>query len=99
MGPQRLRYDPMLSRVSHYLTGALAGAIAGGDAAEQADLARLSCLVGDDAPQAAICNSILELIELHASFELGETLPDLFPKLHVLVLAAAIAATPDVPVP
>jgi len=99
VGPQRLRYDPMLSRVSHYLTGALAGAIAGGAAAEQADLARLSCLVGDDAPQAAICSSILELIELHTSFELGETLPDLFPKLHVLVLAAAIAATPDVPVP
>ena len=99
VGSDRLRLDPMLSRVSHYLTGALAGAVAGGDGAEQADLARLACLVGDDAPQAAICRSILELLELHASFELGETLPDRFPKLHVLVLAAAIASTPDVPVP
>ncbi len=99
LGPAGMRVDPMLSRVSHYLNGSLAGAIAGGDGAEQADLARLACLVGDDAPQAPICRSILKLLEIHAGLELGASLPDRFPQLHVLVLAAALAATPDVPVP
>ncbi|MEA2193483.1 MAG: uncharacterized protein QOI73_3604 [Solirubrobacteraceae bacterium] len=97
-GPDGLRPDPILARVGHYLVSALAAGIAGGDAAEQADLARLACLVGDDAPQAAICRSILALLELHGSIEQGETLPERIVGLHVLVIAAALAATPDVPV-
>ena len=97
-GPDVLRTDPLLARVGHYLTGAVAQGIVGGDGAEQADLARLSCLVGDDAPQAPICRSILSLLELHGELAAGETLPERFGRLHLLVLAAALAATPDVPV-
>jgi len=97
-GPGVLRTDPLLARVGHYLVSAIAQGIAGGDTAEQADLARLACLVGDDVPQTPICNSILELLELHLSIDVGETLPERFARLHVLVTAAALAATPDVPV-
>ncbi len=97
-GPGVLRADPMLARVGHYLVSAIAAGIAGGDTAEQADLARLACQVGDDAPQAASCRSIVELLELHLSIDVGETLPERFARLHVLVIAAALAATPDVPV-
>ena len=39
--------------------------IGGGDTTQYVDLARLACLVGDDAPQAPICRSVLELLELH----------------------------------
>ncbi|MEJ7797577.1 MAG: amidohydrolase family protein [Solirubrobacteraceae bacterium] len=97
-GPGLLRVDPMLQRVSHYLVSAIAAALAGGDTAEQTDLARLACLVGDDAPQAAICRSVLALLELHGTIEVGETLQERFTRLHVLVTAAVLAATPDVPV-
>lgn len=98
-GPAKLRTDPVLHRVSHYLTMALAMSLAGGDAAaEQADLARLSCLVGDGAPQEAVCRSILALLDLHGSLEAGKTLQERFNRLHLLVTAAALAATPDVPV-
>jgi hypothetical protein len=85
--------------VHQYLIGAITTAIAGGDSAEQADLARLACLVGDDAAQAPICRSILALLELHGSLPAGETLPERFGRLHLLVLAAVLAMTPDVPVP
>ena len=97
-GPGVLRADPLLARAGHYLVSAIAAGISGGDTTEQADLARLACLVGDDAPQAPVCRSILELLALHESIDAGETLPERFGRLHVLVIAAALAATPDVPV-
>jgi predicted TIM-barrel fold metal-dependent hydrolase len=97
-GPDGLRTDPLLHRVSHYLTSAIATAIAGVDAAQYVDLARLACLVGDDAPQAPICRSVLELLELHHSLEQGDALPERFARIHVLVIAMVLASTPDVPI-
>jgi hypothetical protein len=60
--------------------------------------ARLACLVGDDAPQAAISRFVLELLELQLSIDAGETLPQRFPRLHLLVIANLLTGTPDVPV-
>jgi uncharacterized protein len=97
-GPGGLRFDPLLHRVGHYLVSAIATALAGGDSSEYADLARLACLVGDDAPQAPNCQSILALLELHLGLDAGRTMPERFTRIHVLVIAAALAATPDVPV-
>ena len=97
-GPGVLRFDPLLARVGHYVVGAISQGLAGGDFAEQADLARLACLVGDDAPQAPICRSILALLELVHSIESGATFPERIGRLHVLVVAAMLALTPDVPV-
>jgi predicted TIM-barrel fold metal-dependent hydrolase len=97
-GPGRLRTDALLHRVSFFLTSAIALAIGGADATQQVDLARLACLVGDDAPQAPICRSILDLLELHHRLEPGETLPERFTRIHVLLVAMVLACTPDVPV-
>jgi len=93
-----LRADPLLQRVSFFLTGCIAQVIAGSDGAEQLELARLACLVGDDAPQAPVCRSIVSLLQLSESVEPGETLPERFSRLHLLVLANILAGTPDVPV-
>jgi len=61
------------------------------------DLARLATLVGDDAPQAPLCEAIRELLALALAMPLGEQMTDRFTHIHLLVSAAAIAATPDVP--
>jgi hypothetical protein len=98
VGDGRIRRDPLLARVEYFANGAFATAIAGGDDAEFIDLARLASLVGDSAPQAPLCASIRELLALALTIPLGDSLTDRFAHIHLLVCAAAIAATPDVPV-
>lgn len=97
-GPEGVRGDALLDRVAFFLGGAIAVAIAGGDASQYVDLARLACLVGDDAPQAPICRSVLRLIELQHGVEVGRTLPERSNRIHLLVIALVLASTPDVPV-
>ena len=97
-GPERLRHDVLLDRVAYFLASAVATAIGGVDTAQYVDLARLACLVGDDAPQAPICRSILELLDTLHGLEHGETLPERFIRIHVLVIAMLLASTPDVAV-
>ncbi len=98
VGDGRIRRDPLLARVEYFTNCAFATAIAGGDDAEFIDLARLACLVGDNAPQAPLAESIRELLALALTIPMGESLTDRFAHIHLLVSAAAIAATPDVPV-
>jgi predicted TIM-barrel fold metal-dependent hydrolase len=97
-GEGRIRRDTLLGRVEYFLDAAFGVAIAGGDDAEMLDLARLATLVGSDAPQAPACESIRELIALALTKPLGAELTERFAHIHLLVAAAAIAATPDVPV-
>ncbi len=97
VGAGRIRRDPLLARVEYFLEAAFGIAIGGGDNAEMIDLARLATLVGDDAPQAPLCAAIRELLALALTMPLGEHLTDRFTHIHLLVSAAAIAATPDVP--
>jgi hypothetical protein len=99
VGDGRIRRDPLLARVEYFLEAAFGIAVCGGDNAEMIDLARLATLVGDDAPQAPLCASIRELLALAmARPPLEEALTERFAHIHLLVTAAAIAATPDVPV-
>jgi uncharacterized protein len=98
VGDGRIRRDPLLARVEYFVEAAFGVAIGGGDNAEMIDLARLATLVGDDAPQAPLCASIRELLALALSMPLGDELMDRFAHIHLIVSAAAIAATPDVPV-
>jgi predicted TIM-barrel fold metal-dependent hydrolase len=98
VGDGRIRRDPLLARVEYFTNGAFATAIAGGDDAEFIDLARLACQVGDNAPQASFAESIRELLALALTIPMGDSLTDRFAHIHLLVSAAAIAATPDVPV-
>jgi hypothetical protein len=96
--PEGVRSDPLLARVNYYLVAAFATALAGGSDVEFIDLARLSCVVGEEAPQAAHCAAILELLELALATPTGDAIPQRVAHIHLLVTAAAIAATPDVPV-
>jgi hypothetical protein len=96
--PQGTRQDPLLARADYFLTCASSTALAGGSPLEFLDLARLACQVGDDAPQAAHCAAIVELIELALAQPLGVDLHERFAHVHLVVTASAIAATPDVPV-
>ena len=97
-GGEVLRSDPLLDRVNYFLVAAFATEIANGSSAEFLDLARLACQVGDDAPQAAICRSIITLLDCVAEQSGGDTLADRLTGIHLIVVAAALAATPDVPV-
>jgi len=97
-GGEALRSDPLLDRVNYYLVAAFGSVLAGGSSAELADLARLACDVGKHAPQAPICRSIVALLDLEAELPSGETLADRLPRIHLIVVAAMLAATPDVPV-
>jgi hypothetical protein len=96
--PEGTRADPLLSRVNFFIVAAFATALAGGSDFEFIDLARLSCLVGEDAPQAAHCAAIVDVLELALATPTGETIPQRVEHVHLLVTAAAIAATPDVPI-
>lgn len=98
VGPGNLRTDPLLDRAAYFLTNAFATGISGGDTGQFTDLARLACLVGDGAPQAPIARSVLELLEIYHGLPVGQTLPERFSRIHVLVAAMVLASTPDVPV-
>lgn len=98
LGPAALSSDPLLDRVNYYLVCAFATLLAGRQPTEFGELTRLACQVGDDTSQAPICRSIVELLDLADGLEAGETLPELLPRIHLYVVAAALAATPDVPV-
>jgi hypothetical protein len=98
VGSSRIRRDPLLARVEYFAEAAYRTALRGIQDTESIDLARLACLVGDAAPQAALCESIRELLALALTVPLGETLPERFAHIHLLVSAAALAATPDIPV-
>ena len=98
VGDGRIRRDPLLARVEYFAEAAFGAAIGGADDAEMIDLARLATLVGDDAPQAPLCAAIRELLALALTIPLGDSLTERFAHIHLLVTAAAIAATPDVPV-
>lgn len=97
-GAARLRHDPLLDRVSYYLVCAFATMIAGNVPTEFAELARLACQVGADTPQAPICGSIVTLLDLADELPFGEPIAERLPRLHLIVAAATLAATPDVPV-
>jgi uncharacterized protein len=97
-GPGALSADPLLDRVYAFLLSAI-GQMRAMEPQETLQLAGLACEVGDDAPQAAVCRSILALIEARARYEPrpGERPPGRFaPGLHLVLLAASLCRTPDV---
>ena len=107
-GPDPALPDLLLERAYTFLISAVSRAMVGGSPAEPLALTRLSCEVGDDAPesQAAICRSILALIDRHDHYaadpsgldELHER-SHFFPGVHLMILAATVARTPRVHAP
>jgi hypothetical protein len=98
--------DLVLERVYLYAMAALARMIVGADSEELVALATLAAEVEDDAPNAATCRTIAELIALQAESlaevsakELATPSTQRLALLTPLLLAALLAATPRVPAP
>ena len=99
--------DVLLERVYSLLVSAIARFMAGDPGDEGVGLARLACEVGEEAPQAPVCRSVLALLERHERYagdarRLAQAYGGPgrhFPGLHLLVLAAAVARTPAAALP
>jgi uncharacterized protein len=105
-GPPNGERDLVLERVCLYAMAALARMIVGADSEELVGLAKLAAEVEDDAPNAATCRTITELISLQAESlaevsakELASPSTQRLALLSPLLLAALLAATPGVPAP
>jgi hypothetical protein len=98
--------DLLLARVCTYLQTAVARMMVLAEPAEYLGLARLACEVGEDAPQAEVCRSVLALLDRFERYlegnppELAGTQPGArFPGMHLIVTASIVGLTPDVPLP
>jgi uncharacterized protein len=105
-GTERLENNVLLERVSSYLETAIGRMMLREGAEEYLQLARLACEVGDDAPEAPVCRSVLALIECFERYVKGgpeelshPTGERRFPGMHMIVTAATVALTPDVALP
>jgi hypothetical protein len=105
-GTATLSTDPLMWRVCSYLQTAIARMMVRDDPVEYLALARLACEVGEVAPQAAVCRSVLALLDRFDQYR-AENPPELsgagpgsrFPGMHLVVTASIVALTPSVPVP
>jgi hypothetical protein len=105
-GTAALSDDVLMWRVCSYLQTALARMMLQSEPEEYLALARLACEVGSDAPQAAVCRSVLALLDRFDRY-VAEQPPELatgmpgrrFPGMHLAVTASIVALTPSVPVP
>jgi uncharacterized protein len=100
-GIESLSRDPLLERVYSFLTSAIGQMFHGVDPQESLALARLACDVGENVPHGPVYESILSLLDARAAYDPdGDGRPRrLVPGIHFIVLAAALARTPDVALP
>ena len=100
-GIESLSRDPLLERVYSFLLAALGQMFNGVVPHESLALARLACDVDSDVPHGPVFESIVSLLDAHAAYEAGgDGRPRrLAPGVHLIVIAAALARTPDVPLP
>ena len=100
-GSEALSRDPLLERVYSFLMNATGQMFQGIDPQETLALARLACDVGDEAPHRPVYTAVLELLDARELYEPGaDGRPSRFaPGIHLIIQAAALARTPDVPLP
>ena len=108
-GNQELRLDIVTQRIHDYVVAALSRMLIGNPAPDYVGLARLACQVGDASAHAQVGRSVVELLDgMERYVEAtnytppkagapGPVLP--YPGISVMVVAANVAMTPDVPVP
>jgi predicted TIM-barrel fold metal-dependent hydrolase len=89
--------DPLLERTVAHLVQAIGRLFGGGDPEEPVALARLACAVGDQGPHADVFAAVLELLDRHAAVDLPADEGRAAARL--LIAAATVARTPDVPLP
>jgi hypothetical protein len=99
-GPSGVALHPLLERVFTHLVSAIGRAFGGGDPDEPLALARLACAVGEDAPHADICATVLELLDLFREHLAPPPPGRPIPVAGRFVMAAlAVVRTPSVPLP
>jgi hypothetical protein len=100
-GWESLSRDPLLERVYSFLMNAIGQMFHGIEPTETLALARLACDVGEGTPETGICAAVLDLLDARERYDrTGDGRPARFaPGIHLIILAAALARTPDVPLP
>jgi uncharacterized protein len=105
-GPPQIQSDLILERVYLYLMAGLARLIVGASGEDVIGLARLSCNVGDDSPQAVTCETVAALIDFQlrafaqvSAEDLATPSTQRLSLLAPLLLGATLAATPAVAAP
>ena len=100
-GTESLSRDPLLERVYAFLLSGIGQMFAGVDPKETLALAALACDVAPGEPHAPIHEAILSLLDARANYDpTGDGRPSRFaPGIHLVIVAAALARTPDVPLP
>jgi predicted TIM-barrel fold metal-dependent hydrolase len=100
-GIDSLSRDPLLERVYAFLLSGIGQMFAGVDPKETLALAALACDVAPGEPHAPIHEAILSLLEARVNYDpTGDGRPSRFaPGIHLVIVAAALARTPDVPLP
>jgi uncharacterized protein len=100
-GIESLSRDPLLERVYSFLLAALGQMFNGMVPQESLALARLACDVGPDVAHGPVFESIVSLLDARDAYEAGsDGRPRrLAPGVHLIVIAAALARTPDVALP
>jgi uncharacterized protein len=96
-----LSRDPLLERVYAFLLSGIGQMFAGVDPKETLALAALACDVAPGEPHGPIYEAILSLLDARANYDpTGDGRPSRFaPGIHLVIVAAALARTPDVPLP
>jgi len=100
-GTSALCGDVLLERIDSFLVNAIGRLFTDQSAEEPVALARLAAEVGEDAPQAAVCRSVLALLDCYENV-VAESVNGGGPQrpgTHLVVTAAGLARTPDVPLP
>ncbi len=108
-GNLELRLDIVTQRIHDYCVAALSRMLIGDPGADYVGLARLACEMGEGSRHEAVGRSVLRLLDGAEEFVKstnytppaagapGPRLP--YPSVSILVIAANVAMTPDVPVP
>jgi hypothetical protein len=91
----------LLDRVSTSLVFSMGGAFTGTGpfAGEAIALARLACEVGNEAPEAEVCRSVLAALDVVDQLGGPEELGRGKPALGALLMALCVACTPNAPLP
>jgi uncharacterized protein len=87
----------LLDRLAQFVLLAAIQLFRGSDAAEMLALARLACDIPSDIDDAPVFAAVLDLLDLHTRISAADP-ADRRPRA-LLILAATVARTPDVPLP
>ncbi len=87
----------LLDRLAQFLLLAAIQVFRGGDASEMLALARLACDIPPDIDDAPVFAAVLDLLDRHARLAAADP-SDRRPR-SLLILAVAVARSPDIPLP